>query len=184
MVRSSKTYSNFGTDCGSYTGKECVSVYLLAIIILIARSIFGHSGRSEDLIIAEDQVFDGFTEPLIFPGDRATDTNPNVRKVVRNCVFKNSNQIAILIRDARNILVDGCTFENLRSGISGKDLGAIKVDPNRNTLVDNVSVQNCIFKSIGSDGIAIGARFRYSSNVRIENNEFYVKRKFNGGKTA
>jgi len=87
-----------------------------------------------------------------------------------NCRFRDSNVGAIRPWYAQHILIEDCYFVNVRSGNPGGDLNAVSID----TYADDITIRNCIFEDIGSDGIHIGALDNQIGQVIIENNEFFI----------
>lgn len=122
-------------------------------------------------ILCENKVFDGYKDKL-FVLDSAVDRNPAVQKVIRNCTFRNGAQPPIVIRDAQNVLIEGNTFENIRSGASGNGIHAINIPCRGSCRIDNIVIRNNTFVYIGADGIQLGEEGRAISNVTIEGNVF------------
>jgi parallel beta-helix repeat protein len=122
-------------------------------------------------ILCENKVYDGYTSKL-FVLETAEDQNPNIQKVIRNCTFRNGSEPALVLRSARNVLVEGSTFENIRSNQPGVGVHAINIPCRAPCLIDNVVIRNNHFSMIGADGIQLGEEDRNISNVRIENNTF------------
>lgn len=128
-------------------------------------------------VLCDGKVFDGYSQK-VFDLKTAEDQNPNVQKVIRNCVFRNSTQPAIVITNAKNVLIEGNTFENIRTNIPGVGVHAINI-PCRSSAscssgnpTDNITIRNNVMRYIGADGIQLGEENRYISNVSIQNNEF------------
>jgi parallel beta-helix repeat protein len=123
------------------------------------------------LILCEGKVYDGYTKNL-FVLKTAEDKNPAIQKVIRNCTFRNSAKAAITFNDAQNVLIEGNTFENIRTNIPGTDVHAIDircVDP---CNINNVIIRNNSFNNIGADGIQLGETQRKIGNIVIQNNTF------------
>jgi len=123
------------------------------------------------VILCNGKVYDGFTERL-FVLKTSQDKNPNLRKVIRNCIFRNSTKRPITINDAQNVIIDGNTFENIRTNQPGVDVHAIDIlcmDP---CNINNVIINNNTFNNIGADGIQLGEGSRNIRNVIIQNNIF------------
>ncbi len=122
-------------------------------------------------ILCENKVYDGYTKKL-FVLETAEDQDPNIQKVIRNCTFRNGSEPALVVRSARNVLVEGSTFENIRSNQPGVGVHAINIPCRAPCVIDNVIIRNNHFNMIGADGIQLGEEDRNISNVRIENNTF------------
>ncbi len=126
-------------------------------------------------VLCDGQVYDGYTARL-FQLDSATDQDPTIQKVIRNCVFRNSNIPAIVINNAKNVLIEGSTFENIRTNTPGDGVHAINITgPRGDGVVDNITIRNNTFKWIGADGIQLGQNTRAITNVHIQNNEFVAR---------
>lgn len=127
------------------------------------------TGRVE--ILCDNQVFDGYTtKPFVL--DSETDQDPTIQKVIRNCTFRNSSQPAVVLRDARNVLIEGNTFENIRTHIPGDGVHAINIPCRLPCAIDTVVIRNNTFADIGADGIQLGEEGRFIGQVVIENNVF------------
>jgi parallel beta-helix repeat protein len=122
-------------------------------------------------ILCENKVYDGYTSKL-FVLETAEDQDPSIQKVIRNCTFRNGSAPALVLRSARNVLVEGSTFENIRSNQPGVGVHAINIPCRAPCVIDNVIIRNNHFSMIGADGIQLGEEDRNISNVRIENNTF------------
>ncbi len=123
-------------------------------------------------VLCDGKVYDGYTSRP-FQLDSATDKDPTILKVIRNCVFRNSKEAAIVIKDAKNVLIEGNSFENIRTHIAGDGVHAINITgPSAGSVIDNITIRNNSFKYIGADGIQLGQNTRYIRNVSIQNNEF------------
>ena len=123
-------------------------------------------------VLCDSQVYDGYGSRL-FTLDTAIDQDPAVQKVIRNCVFRNSNQVPIVIKNAKNVLIEGNTFYNIRTRVAGDGVHAINITgPDAAGMVDGVIIRNNSFRDIGADGIQLGQNTRGIKNVYIENNEF------------
>jgi parallel beta-helix repeat protein len=123
------------------------------------------------IILCNNQVFDGYTKsPFILQAER--DKNPGIQKIIRNCTFKNSTEPGIVINDAQNVLIEGSTFENIRTGVPGLGVHGINIRCRGTCNIDNILIRNNQFREIGADGIQLGEDQRYIRNVTIENNTF------------
>ena len=131
-----------------------------------------------DVILCDGQTYDGYINNPYEFDDTAQNNDPLIRKVIRNCIFRNSTIAAITIKTGRNILIEGNTFENIRTNEPGNGVHAINMPcrPSSNCSVSNpindVLIQNNTFRDIGADGIQLGADERYITNVTIKNNDF------------
>lgn len=122
-------------------------------------------------LLCDGKVYDGYTtKPFVL--DSTVDQDPTIQKVIRNCVFRNSKLPAITIRNAKNVLIEGSTFENIRTHVAGDDVHAINIPCPAGCTIDNITIRNSTFRYIGADGIQLGATSRNISHVYIENNEF------------
>ncbi|MBI4790809.1 MAG: right-handed parallel beta-helix repeat-containing protein [Chloroflexi bacterium] len=122
-------------------------------------------------VLCDGQVFDGYTKKL-FVLNSARDQDPNIQKVIRNCTFRNSAMAAIVLQNAKNVLIEGNTFENIRTRIAGDGVHAINIPCPAGCAIDNITIRNNVFKDIGADGVQIGQDTRNVTNVFIQNNEF------------
>jgi parallel beta-helix repeat protein len=123
------------------------------------------------VILCDNKVYSGYTKsPLILQTE--LDKNPAVQKIIRNCTFKNSTQPGIVLNDAKNVLIEGNTFENIRTNVAGADVNGIIIRCRGNCNIDNIVIRTNSFKDIGSDGIQMGEAGRNIKNVVIENNTF------------
>src|SRR5581483_11126528 len=123
------------------------------------------------LVLCDGKVLDGYTiRPVVLKEGVALD--PTVQKVIRNCTFKNAALPAIAIWSAKNVLIEGNTFENIRSHQAGIGVHAINIPCRVPCAIDNVVIRNNTFRSIGADGIQLGEESRTIANVWIEGNQF------------
>lgn len=123
-------------------------------------------------VLCDGKTFDGVSTPIV-----VNDTNGSVLKVIRNCKFINTgnksiSSPAIEILAVDNLLIENCTFDNLRTFQPGNDFVAIKFDNSHGAVAKNVVIRGNKFDRIGSDGIQIGANSTKTSNVTIQGNEF------------
>lgn len=123
------------------------------------------------IILCDGQIYDGANK-ILFNLETEQDKNPNIKKIIRNCTFKNSNRPPIVINSAQNVLIEGNTFENIRTNIPGSGIHAINMRCDDNGSINNITIRNNSFKDIGADGIQLGANRRAIKNVFIENNIF------------
>ena len=108
-------------------------------------------------------------------GDSQDDRDPNIQKIIKNCTFVNPPGVAvfepaIVIKQGKNILIEGSRFENIRTLEPGIGIFAIGL-PAKGPISD-VTLLNNIFKYIGADGLQPGTSGPDIRNLRIENNEF------------
>lgn len=123
-------------------------------------------------VLCDGKTYDGFGSRL-FQLDSGTAADASIQKVIRNCVFRNSSQVPIVIKNAKNVLIEGSTFENIRTHIAGDGVHGINITgPDAGGIIDGVIIRNNTFRSIGADGIQIGQNTRNIRNVYIQNNEF------------
>ncbi|MBI4790384.1 MAG: right-handed parallel beta-helix repeat-containing protein [Chloroflexi bacterium] len=122
-------------------------------------------------VLCDSQIYDSYTtKPFVL--DTTIDQDPTVQKVIRNCTFRNSNKPPIVIRNAKNVLVEGSTFENIRTNIAGDGVQAINIPCPAGCAIDNITIRNNTFRYIGADGIQLGSDTANISNVYIVGNEF------------
>ena len=125
-------------------------------------------------VLCDSQVFDGYTKrPFLLAS--ASDQDPNIQKAIRNCTFRNSSMPAIVIQNAKNVLIEGNTFENIRTHIPGDGVHAINIPCPAGCTTSNITIRNNTFKDIGADGVQIGQDTRTVTNVFIQNNEFVAQ---------
>lgn len=144
---------------------------LLLTAAALTAAVFGvPANATTDLVLCDGQTFDGYTTTPIRLGDRTADTDPAVRKVIRGCTFRNSNQTAILVVRGANVLITGSTFSNIHSGQVGVDVAAIRlrgVD-----LADGVRIEDSYFADISGDGIGAAISGNLVRNLSIAGNTF------------
>jgi parallel beta-helix repeat protein len=117
-------------------------------------------------VLCENRTFSAYARsPFILDWP-----NPGVRKVIRNCTFRNASTPGILIRAVDNLLVENSTFENIRTNVPGQGVHAIALACSG--TCSNIVIRNSTFRFIGADGIQAGIIGRRVSNVTIANNEF------------
>ncbi|MBI4788050.1 MAG: right-handed parallel beta-helix repeat-containing protein [Chloroflexi bacterium] len=123
-------------------------------------------------VLCDGKVYDGYTTRL-FQLDGGVDADASVQKVIRNCTFRNSKQVPIVITNAKNVLIEGNTFDSIRTHVAGDGVHAINITgPGAGGIVDGVIIRNNSFRDIGADGIQLGQNTRGIKNVYIEDNEF------------
>lgn len=130
---------------------------------------------SSTKILCDGRTFTSWRSPIFEIGSSPDDNNPNIVKVIRNCIFKpaqgaKSIRPPISIRKGVNVLIEGNRFENIRTLTAGDGIHAIAI-PGRE-LADGITIKNNFFSDIGADGIQIGDSGSSVKNVSIENNEF------------
>lgn len=159
-----------------YSKRKMIRFGTLIIVVLAALGLFhGTSGASAAgvLVLCDGQTFDGYTSrPFQLKAKTAVNLDPNVQKVIRNCTFRNSALPAIAIWSAKNVLIEGNTFENIRTHQAGVGVHAISLPCRVPCAIDNVVIRNNTFRWIGADGIQVGEEARFITNVRIEGNHF------------
>jgi len=133
----------------------------------LALVFVGPSGAAgAEQVLCQNKTFSGFTKPpFVLQGG-----SPGVRKVIRNCTFRNAGVPGIQVRAVDNLVVEDSTFENLRTNVPGKGTHGIALSCDGGC--SNVVVRNSTFRLIGADGIQMGIVGRRVTNVTIENNEF------------
>jgi hypothetical protein len=130
----------------------------------------GGGSTGSTVVLCDGQVYDGFTKPAFVLGKQARDTDPNITKVIRNCTFRNSAVPGIVVRSARNVVIEGSTFQNIRTHIPGVGVHAISIPGS--DVVDDVVIRGNSFASIGADGIQIGDSGDGARNLVITKNTF------------
>jgi len=88
---------------------------------------------------------------------------------IRNALFRNALG-GIKGVYARHILIENCTFVNLRSNQPNVDHNAVTIQ----RWGDDFTIRNSWFEDIGSDGIHLGALGNNIGKVIIENNHFVI----------
>src|SRR3989344_4156790 len=128
--------------------------------------------------LCDNQTFDGYTtKPFVFE-DTPENNDPAIQKIIRNCTFKNSSQPAIVIKTGKNILIEGNTFDNIRTNVAGDGVHAISIpcrsgaNCSASNPISSVVIQNNFFSNIGADGIQLGEEARYITDITIGNNSF------------
>lgn len=122
-------------------------------------------------VLCDSKVYDGYTT-VPFQLKSTSHQDPTIQKVIRNCVFRNSNLPAVVIKNARNVLIEGSTFENIRTHTPGVGVHAINIPCDSGCTIDNIIIRNNIIRYIGADGIQLGEATNTISHVYIQNNEF------------
>jgi hypothetical protein len=141
-----------------------------AILFLLQAAPLYPQGSSV-LVLCDGETFDGYQkQPFVLKSD--VDRDPTVQKVIRNCVFRNSDLPGIAIWDAQNVLIEGNTFENIRTHVRGKGVHAINISCPDHCSIDHVIIRRNVFRFIGADGIQLGDTGRNIRHVRIKRNEF------------
>jgi parallel beta-helix repeat protein len=151
-------------------------VAVAAIVVLVAlpriRSALGApgaSGTASEQILCDGQTFDGYQDtPFVFKSN--VDQDPSIRKVIRNCTFRNGSTPAILLRNARNVVIESSTFENIRTNVPGKGVHAIYIQGDE--AAENILITGNTFSSIGADGIQMGDAGRNVRDLTISGNTF------------
>lgn len=122
-------------------------------------------------VLCDGQVYDGYTTiPFLFKS--ISDQDPAIQKVIRNCTFQNSNLPAIVIKNARNVLIEDSTFQNIRTNITGVGVHAINIPCDPGCVADNITIRNNLIQYIGADGVQLGEETNNITNVYIQNNVF------------
>jgi hypothetical protein len=101
---------------------------LLALVLGLLTAQAAPAGAATDYILCDGQTFSDWTKP-VFVLDGGVYADITRRKVIRNCSFRDSahDAPAISIRNARNVLIERSTFENIRSGRTGDGTHAIAI---------------------------------------------------------
>jgi parallel beta-helix repeat protein len=167
MVVSSSTVLGLSTTIESTNQPRHYQVNNLSTTTLFLPIIFAAKTR----ILCDGQVYDGYTERL-FVFETEQDKDPAILKIIRNCTFRNSNKPPITFNDAQNVLIEGNTFENIRTNTPGVDVHAIDIRCKAPCNINNVIIKNNSFNNIGADGIQLGNLQRNIKNVTIQNNTF------------
>ena len=94
----------------------------------------------------------------------------------RGCTHRDSELLAIRCYYARHVLVDDCYFVNIRSNQAGVGCNAVAVPE----WGDDITIQNCIFEDIGTDGIHLGSAGEDIYEVNILDNVFFISGTRNG----
>lgn len=149
--------------------------YLVPLAFILSWLLISpHPARAatdEPLILCDGETFDGYTKPL-FKLQSPVHKNPNVKKIIRNCTFRNSTEPPIRIWDAQNVLIEGNTFENIRTHVAGKGVHAINVSCRGDCSIDRIVIRHNVFRFIGADGIQLGEAGRAIRRVKIVKNTF------------
>jgi hypothetical protein len=138
-------------------------------VALAAPTNPGAVARDTMRVLCDGQTYDGYQErPFVLDG--GVDADVRVLKVIRNCTFRNSRSSAIMLRNARNVLIENNRFENIRTGVPGEDVSAINI-PGVGRASD-ITLRGNTFDAIGSDGIHVADGGRNVTNLVIEGNRF------------
>lgn len=132
-----------------------------------------NNATTSELILCQNQTYENYSQtPFVFEGSEAE--NPSIKKIIRNCQFKNSSKTPILIKSAQNVLIENNTFINIRTNKAGKDVHAISIACNdeKPCLIDTVTIQGNSFSEIGADGIQLGIKASNIQNILIHGNNF------------
>lgn len=99
---------------------------------------------------------------------------------IRGCEFRYSYHPSVMVGNAKHILIEENYFHHIRSGVTGKDLSAVKVP----YMGDDIVIRHNRFEDIGSDGIHLAnVGWKAGSNVAaitILGNSFWVNRPYEG----
>lgn len=133
------------------------------------------------MVLCDGQTFDGVKGPVFnLDASRAKYMDASVKKIIRNCVFKNitNAQPAIRIESVRNLVIENNIFDNIRSGQPGIDANAVSAHGCSNCAIDGLWFEGNSCDHIGSDCIQIGGQGAHIGNVYIRYNscqgsEFY-----------
>jgi nitrous oxidase accessory protein NosD len=148
-----------------------------AIVVFVALPALRPGSRSpgasvpttSEQVLCDGQTFDGYADtPFVFKSDVAQD--PSIRKIIRNCTFRNSAAAAILLRSARNVVIEASTFENIRTNVPGRGVHGIYIQGDQ--TAEDILITGNTFRSIGADGIQMGDAGRNVRNLTITGNTF------------
>ncbi|TAH48455.1 MAG: hypothetical protein EYC68_21050 [Chloroflexota bacterium] len=149
--------------------------YLVPFALVLGLMLFAarpaRTTAAKVLVLCDGKTYDGYIKTP-FQLRSPVHRDPNVKKIIRNCIFRNSKKPPIAIWDAQNVLIEGNTFENIRRGVAGKGVHAINISCRGNCSIDRIVIRNNLFRYIGADGIQIGEVGRAIRHVRIVRNEF------------
>ncbi len=145
---------------------------LAAVVLLLSQAApLQAQTTTRVVVLCDGMTFDGYKkQPFVLKSD--LDRDPTVQKVIRNCTFRNSDRPAIAIWDAQNVLIEGNTFENIRTHVSGKGVHAITISCPEHCNIERIIIRDNVFRFIGADGIQLGDTGRNIRRVRIKRNEF------------
>ena len=143
---------------------------VLVCAALLAPLLAGDGTAAASVVyVCDGEVFSGYSKTaIVLDGGVAAD--PAVQKIVRGCTFRDSGSPGIAIRNARNVLIEGSTFENIRSNRAGDGVSAIRIPGD--TLASGITIRGNVFRSIGADGIQMSDAGRHVENVLVEGNTF------------
>ena len=82
-------------------------------------------------------------------GWRVQGARTRTPSVIRNYVFRNSKEAAVVIRNAKNVLLQANTFQDLRTRVAGNGVGAINIACPLGCAIENITIRNNTFKAIG-----------------------------------
>lgn len=145
------------------------TLVVLTLAVIASAGLIGTASAAAVRVLCDGETYDGYADPL-FKLDGGEAADGLVQKVIRNCTFKNSTVPPIVLRNAANVLIQGNTFTNIRTGIPGKGVHAINAACA--TRCADITVSGNSFSSIGADGIQVGDSGRDVTNLVIENNTF------------
>lgn len=98
-------------------------------------------------VICDGETHEGYgtATPFVLGGDDSGG-------VIRGCVFRDGRNAAIRISGATDILIEDCTFQNIRSLTAGVDVHAINIP----SEAHRVTIRRNHFSEIGADGVQMG----------------------------
>ncbi|MBI4066826.1 right-handed parallel beta-helix repeat-containing protein [Candidatus Gottesmanbacteria bacterium] len=127
---------------------------------------------SQTRILCDGKTYDGFSS-TIFKLDGGEGADGSIQKIIRNCIFRNGTARAIVLKNAKNVLIENNTFQNIRSNQPGIGTHGIAVSPDSVGVVDTIVIRGNYFTEIGADGIQVGEGTGIKiSNFTIDNNTF------------
>lgn len=143
-------------------------------LVLLALSLAGaalpsSASAGSVLVLCDHRTFDGYTKPP-FRLSGGVYADPNVLKVIRSCTFRHASVAAIRLENARNVLIEGNLFYDIRTGVPGVGVSAVAILGA--SASDNITLRGNHFWEIGADGVQLAGSGRLVSNVRIEWNTF------------
>lgn len=141
------------------------------IISLKSLSLNATPTSANILILCDKETYDGKQTPFKLDGGIMEDSS--TMKVIRDCTFKNATTRQIVLKNAKNVLIENNKFINIRTNEPGIGAHAISVSPDQAGIVESVTVRGNYFTEIGADGIQLGEGTGSNiSSFFIENNTF------------
>jgi hypothetical protein len=92
---------------------------------------------------------------------------------IRDCMFRHAPFEGVQIAHADDVRIEGCLFRDIRKRVKGQDCCALNIYGG-----SNITVIDCEFEDIGSDGVHIGPKHHQIGPVTIQDCKFRTNRPY------